>query len=401
MKNLAKLRNLKQKPPKPDLNFTIDEDDHLTEDPKPEEVLKKSRLAKIKNIKLTKWHYIITAVVVAAIAVILVLVLTSKSTVSPPPKKVAKKVAVVAKPVIYYSPLSGLAVTKAQTQLPVTGVMIENSDEARPQSGLSQAGVVFEALAEGGITRFLALFQEGNPSSIGPIRSARPYFIDWALGFDADYVHVGGSPDALSQIQSDNVKDINEFYYGNSFTRITTREAPHNVYTSMSTLQSLEQTLGYTSSTFTPFPRKADSPAKIPTATNINFTLSNSDFAVNYTYDKTDNSYLRSEGGATMVDANTNLQLEPKVVIAIVVPWTDGALDSSDAYYTVYSDIGSNDAYIFQDGTVIKGTWTKTTPTSQITFTTSTGQVIDLNRGQTWITAVDEDSAVSYSPPAS
>jgi hypothetical protein len=247
----------------------------------------------------------------------------------------------------------------------------------------------------------LALYQEGNPTSIGPIRSARPYFIDWALGFDADYVHVGGSPDALSQIQSDNVKDINEFYYGDSFTRITTREAPHNVYTSMSTLQTLEQTLGYTSSTFTPFPRKIDNPAKVPTATNINFTLSNSDFAVNYVYDKTNNSYLRSEGGAAMVDANKNLQLEPKVVIAMVVPWTDGALDSSEAYYTVYSDIGSNDAYIFQDGTVVKGTWTKTTPTSQITFTSSTGQVIDLNRGQTWITVVNEDSAVSYSPPAS
>jgi hypothetical protein len=399
MKNLAKLRSLKAKPPVPDLNFTIDEDDHLTEEPKTDEsAVKNPRFKKIKNIKLTKWHYIITAVLVAVIAIILVLVLTSKSTISPPPKKIVNKVAVIAKPIIYYSPLSGVPVTKTQTQLPVTGIMIENSDEARPQSGLSQAGIVFEALAEGGVTRFLALYQEGQPNSIGPIRSARPYFIDWALGFDADYVHVGGSPDALAQIQSDNVKDINEFYYGSSFTRITSREAPHNVYTSMSTLQSLEQSLGYTSSTFTGFSRKADSPAKVPTATNINFSLSNSDFAVNYIYSPTTNSYLRSEGGATMVDANTNLQLDPKVVIAIVVPWTDGPLDSSGAYYTDYSDIGSGDAYIFQDGTVVKGVWTKTDATSQITFTAPTGQVINLDRGQTWITAVSDDSGViSYS----
>lgn len=398
MKDLTRLRSLKRKTPKADLNFTIDEDDHLAEETKPEtSVLKKSRLQNIKNIKLTKWHYIIAAVIVAIIALILIFILTSKSTGNPPLKKVVKKSATVARPVIYYSPLSGLAVTKAETQLPVTGIMIENSDQARPQSGLSQAGVVFEALAEGGVTRFLALFQDGQPSSIGPIRSARPYFIDWALGFDADYVHVGGSPDALTQIQVENVKDINQFYYGNYFTRITTREAPHNVYTSMSSLQGVEKTLGYTSSTFTGFQRKTDSPAKVPTATDINFSLSNSDFAVNYMYNKPNNSYLRSEGGAAMVDASTNLQLDPKVVIAIVVPWTDGPLDSSGAYYTDYSDIGSGDAYIFQDGTVIKGVWTKTSATSQITFTTTLGQAIKLNRGQTWITAVDNDSGVSYS----
>ena len=97
-----------------------------------------------------------------------------------------------------------------------------------------------------------------------------------------------------------------------------------------------------------------------------------------------------------MVDANTGQQLEPKVVIAIVVPWTDGALDSSGAYYTDYSDIGSGTAYVFQDGIVTQGTWEKSSQTSQIQFISSSGAPIQLNAGQTWITAVGSVSEVSY-----
>jgi hypothetical protein len=118
--------------------------------------------------------------------------------------------------------------------------------------------------------------------------------------------------------------------------------------------------------------------------------------AVNYQYDPVLNSYKRSEGGAAMVDANTGQQLEPKVVIAIVVPWTDGALDSSGAYYTDYSDIGSGTAYVFQDGIVTQGTWEKSSQTSQIQFISSSGAPIQLNAGQTWITAVGSVSEVSY-----
>lgn len=305
--------------------------------------------------------------------------------------------AVHVKPTTVASRLTGVQVSPALAKLPVTGVMIENSDEARPQSGLSQAGVVFEALAEGGITRFIALYEEGQPNSIGPVRSARPYFIDWLLPFDAAYAHVGGSPTALSEIQSLNVRDMNQFYNGNSYTRITSRQAPHNVYTSMAALNSLETSKGWTTSTFVGFPRKSDSPSKSPTATNINLNPSNSDMAVNYIYDPTLDSYKRSEGGAPMIDANTGKQLEPKVVIALVIPWTDGPLDASGAYYTDYSDIGSGAAYIFQDGIVTQGTWTKSSQTSQIQFTSTSGSTIQLNAGQTWITVLGNPSEVSYS----
>ncbi|HVA11465.1 MAG TPA: DUF3048 domain-containing protein [Candidatus Dormibacteraeota bacterium] len=315
----------------------------------------------------------------------------------PKPVVITKAVPIVpAKPVTVASRLTGVQVSPALAKLPVTGIMIENSDQARPQSSLSQAGVVYEALAEGGITRFLALYEEGQPTSIGPIRSARPYFIDWLLPFDASYAHVGGSPQALSEIQSLNVKDMDEFSHGGNYTRISTRAAPHNVYTSMTSLSSLEQSKGWTTMNFTGFPRKADAPSKAPTASTINFNIAGPDMAVNYVYDAKLNSYKRSEGGAPMVDANTSQQLEPKVVIAIVVPWVNGPLDASGAHYTAYSDVGSGTAYVFQDGTVTQGVWLKSTQASQIQFDTANGAVIKLNPGQTWISAVGTTPEVTY-----
>ena len=308
------------------------------------------------------------------------------------------KVTVQLKPKTSASRLSGVQVAPELATLPVTGVMVENSDGARPQSGLSDAGVVFEAIAEGGITRFLALYEENQPVSVGPIRSARPFYIHALLPFDGAYAHVGGSPDALSIIPTLNVKDMNQFYNGGSYSRVSSRPAPHNVYTSLSKLIDLEKSKGWTSSNFQGFPRKVDTPSKTPTAGTIDVNVSSADFASHYTYNTKTNNYSRGEGGAAMIDANTNQQLTPKVVIAMVAPWAYGALDASGAYYTNYSDIGTGVAYIFQDGTVTTGNWSKTAISSQITFTNADGSPIKLNAGQTWITAVGKTSNVTYGP---
>ena len=100
-------------------------------------------------------------------------------------------------PVKYYSPLTGLPVAdEAATKLPVTGIMIENSPESRPQSGLKNAGVVYEAVAEGGITRFMALYQGAKPALIGPVLSLRIYYLNWAAAYQASIAHVGSSPNA-------------------------------------------------------------------------------------------------------------------------------------------------------------------------------------------------------------
>jgi hypothetical protein len=316
------------------------------------------------------------------------------------PPVVHHKAIVAVKPVsdLVPSTLSGLPVQPTANKIPVTAVMIENSDAARPQAGLSQASVVFEALTEGGITRFMALYQDTAPSNIGPVRSLRPYFLQWALGFDASVAHVGGSTEALNDVKSWDSKDLNQFYNAGAYHRISTRQAPHNVYTSIAGLNSVEQSKSYTSVNFTGFTRKVAAPSKTPTAGTINLNPSYADYAVKYDYDASTNSYNRSEGGQPMVDSNTNKQISPNVVISMIVPLSRGALDASGAYYSDYSVVGSGTAYVFEDGNVVVGTWTKSSNTAQVQFKDANGSVIGLNPGQTWISTLSSTSQVSYTP---
>jgi len=290
------------------------------------------------------------------------------------------------------SKLTGLPVDPAANNRQVTAIMIENSPDARPQSGLVGAGVVYEAIAEGGITRFMALYQAEMPDYIGPVRSVRPYYLDFLMPFDAAVAHVGGAPQALSDIKTFNIKDLDQFYNSGAYTRITSRDAPHNVYTSMSNLNNLEVSKGFTSSTFTGFPRKKDTPSKQPAATNINFAISSTLYNVHYDYDAKANSYKRSEGGQPHTDEKSGTQLEPKVVMALVM---NRGIDS-DGQHTDYTDTGSGPMYLFQDGGEVTGTWHKADRRSQFSFTDANGQPLKLNAGQTWISIVDPGT-VTYS----
>ncbi len=356
--------------------------------------------------------FIISAVAVVLIAGGTTFALTRSR--PEPAKPVATKAkAVVApapKPIV--SPLTGMVVTAAQRDLPVTGVMIENSPDARPQSGLKEAGVVYEAIAEAGITRFLALYQEAQPGNVGPIRSSRPYYLDWAMAFDASYAHVGGSPDAIQRIKDIQVKDLDQFYNPVAYHRITTRYAPHNVYTGIAQLVDLEKSKGYDKSTFTSFARKTEQPYKAPApapapdphgppkiiddartaANSINFAISGDYYSAHYDYDAPSNSYKRSEGGAPHLDAESNTQLTPKVVISLVMPYSLMA----DGYHSQYTTIGSGKMFVFQDGTVQTGTWTKGEPKSQFEFKDDAGKVLPLNPGQTWISIVSDAGKVTY-----
>ena len=302
-------------------------------------------------------------------------------------------------PTTVASTLSGLPVDPSVNNRPVTAVMIENSIDARPQSGLDQAGVVFEAIAEGGVTRFMALFQDTQPDYIGPVRSARPYYIQWALGFDAAYAHVGGSPDGLADITSWNVKDMNEFYNAGAYERISSRYAPHNVYTSIAQLSQVENSKGYGKSNYTGFARKKEAPSKTPTATSIDLTFSGYYYDAHFDYAAATNSYNRSEAGQPHMELHkdgSQVQISPKVVVAMVVPRQNGVLDSTGAYYSDYATIGSGPITVFQDGITETGTWTKTSNAAPLTFTDAQGQPLQLNPGQTWISVIAASSDVTY-----
>lgn len=362
--------------------------------PLPAETTKRKRFA--LSWPPTRQQAIVASIVVAVVAFTGTgYMLLNK----PATTKTATPVAAVQKPeppkiTTVPAALSGLPVQPELNQRPVVGVMIENSKAARPQAGLSQAGVIFEAIAEGGITRFLALYQDQQPGNIGPIRSARPYYVQWNESFRAAYVHAGGSQDALANIKTWGVQDLNQFA-GGPFRREPSRSSPHNLYSSVVDLSNIAVQRGYKSE-FTSLARKAAAPLTAPSASVINFNISSALYNSQFEYDAATNGYKRSQAGAPQIDANTNTQLTPNVVIAMVMPLGGGSRTSQGSAYSNYNPIGSGQAYIFQDGGVTVGNWNKADNRSQITFSDQAGAPIALNPGQTWLTALASNTKVTY-----
>ena len=295
-------------------------------------------------------------------------------------------------PVVITSTLTGMPVASADVnKKQVTAIQIENSPDARPQSGLLQAGIVWEAIAEGGITRFDVLYQDTTADYIGPVRSIRPYYIDWFLPFDAALAHAGGSPQGLADLKALHAKDLDQFANSGSYQRISSRYAPHNLYTSIDKLNALEAAKGYNSSTYTPFARKKEAPLATPTVKSIDLAISSFYYNVHYDYVAASNSYNRSEGGQPHKDDKSGKQLSPKTVVAIVM----GRGIDGDGQHTDYTTVGSGHMFVFQDGGVTEGTWTKSARAAQWKFTDAAGKEIAFNPGQTWFTMVDSAGLVT------
>ena len=290
------------------------------------------------------------------------------------------------------SKLTGVQISPELNKRPITSIQIENSPDARPQSGLKDAGVVFEAIAEGGITRFNASFQESLPDYIGPVRSVRPYYAALVAPFDPVFVHAGGSADGLAKLRELGLKDMDHGANAAAFKRISERYAPHNLYTSTADLDKASAGRGYTTSAAKPFARKQEKTGQPVTARTVNLAISSVLYNVHYDYDQASNTYKRSEGGKPHTDQRSGQQLAPKTVVALVMSFSQRGI------YSVYQTNGSGKAYVFQDGTVQIGTWTKAGDKEQIVFTDATGKPLPLNAGQTWITLVKAENAVTHAP---
>lgn len=346
----------------------------------------KTRFGWFKRHKKLSIFFIIVGVLLIAGATTAALVIFNNKTVEAP--QVSTEPEPEPEPVIYYSPLTGAVVeSEAITTQAVTAVMIENSPDARPQSGLKNSGVVFEAIAEGGITRFLVLYQEQKPGLVGPVRSVRMYYVDWVAAFNASVAHVGGSAAALAEIRNGTYRDIDQFFNASYYWRATDRYAPHNVYTNFENLDALNASKGYTSSTFTGFSRKDSEASAAPTATSIDVTVSSALYNSHYTYNSATNTYDRSVGGAPHLDREDG-QISPRVVVVLYVSETTVF---EDGYRESINAVGSGTAYIFQDGEVQEVTWNKPSKTAQIVFTDAEGNDVALARGQTWITAAPQN----------
>ncbi|MDQ2973263.1 MAG: DUF3048 domain-containing protein [bacterium] len=366
------------------------------------EASKTSLTTKLKNkwgkaSKNQRIAFVVAAVLVLSSVAFGIYQIISPKPLPPAPEPIveAPKVEEPPKPTTEPSRLSGVEVSIELNQRSITGVMIENSVDARPQAGLKDAGVVFEAIAEGGITRFLALFQEGQPDYIGPVRSARPYYIDWLMGFDAAYTHAGGSGEALSLIRQLGIKDIEHGVNGGAFQRVSNRYAPHNLYTSSAALDAVKSQRGYNTSTFTSLARAVEAASATPNAISINLNPSTSLYAVRYDYSAATNSYNRVLAGRPHIDERSGAQLSPKVVVAMIVPYSI----NPNRIHSVYGTIGTGKATVFQNGIATEGTWTKADRASQIVLKDAAGNPIGLNPGQTWFTMLSSADKATFTGP--
>ncbi len=297
------------------------------------------------------------------------------------------------------SPLTGLALDPALANRPITGVVIENHPDARPQSGLQDAGVVYEANAEGGITRFEAFFLENRPAELGPVRSVRTYFVDWALEFNAPLAHAGGNADALDLISPLGMKDMNALSFASSaFYRKTNRPvaSEHTLYTSSDKLDALMTRLGFnTPASFTVSPRKADTPNASAPHPNIHIEYSYSGYQVDYKYDAATNDYARFLAGAPHLDQNTGKQIHVKNIVVEMMPTSYGATRIGEST-VIMQTVGSGQGWVIRDGDAISVTWKKASHGARTQLIDAAGNDVPLDAGNTWYSIVPVGKTVTF-----
>lgn len=299
------------------------------------------------------------------------------------------------------SALDGEMVDPGLENLHPLAVMIENHPDARPQSGLSQAALVYEAIAEGGITRFLAIYN--NPTlaiRVGPIRSARTYFVDFADEIKAFYAHVGGNIDALDKIAAGSTLDLNQFNIGAPvFQRDMSRGVAleHTMYSSTDKLWNYATTQNKWSSSgdYTPWTFQDDPPTDKRSGTqNVSVSVSDSLYSVKWVYDPTTNTYSRFLDGAPHIDANNNQQIKVSDIVLQTVNRAPTVTRINEQGWN-YTLTGSGPAVIIQNGKTIQATWKKTGD-NRTRFYDQNNQEIPFTRGHIWIEITHSDSIISY-----
>ncbi len=305
-------------------------------------------------------------------------------------------------PVEMASNLDGVIVpTEAAIRHPLA-IMVENTTDARPQTGLTQASIVYEAIVEGGITRYMAVFSHDLPDKVGPVRSARNVFIDFAEEYQpksAYYAHVGGAPQALAKIKGDGVYDLDQFGVGTAAYQRFPRAGvatEHTMFTFPTKLYDVVKKRGYSQdSNFQTWKFKDNTDiTNRPETQTISIPFSSPTYAVKYVYDKASNSYKRYLANAEHKDANGGSQLSPKNVIVEFVNYNTIANDPKGRQDVAV--IGTGNAKIFIDGKVIDAKWQKDHSPSRTIYTdAATGKEIEFNRGQFFIELVKLDSKVT------
>lgn len=281
-------------------------------------------------------------------------------------------------------------------------IVVENHPDARPQAALDKASIVYEAIAEGGITRFLAIFGTNESDKVGPVRSARTFFVDWVRGYNAWLAHVGGNMDALDQIKAEKVLDLDQFAYSGPYHREPKPglATEHNMYTDTSKLRDQAAKNKYSADNSFKVYKFKDDPVgaakeALPAAQKVSVNFSTPTYNVVFDYDKATNTYKRSMAGKPHT-VQGGAQITSKNVIVMTVDRKSTVTRINENGYTM-TTVGSGVAKIYLDGKEIVGTWKKASKTDREVFLDAAGQEITFNRGQFWISAIPPEGSATAS----
>lgn len=325
-------------------------------------------------------------------------------------------------------PLNGIKYSRQQeawwkTHGPL-GVMIENHTEARPQSGLSKADTIYEIVAEGGITRFLVIYYCQDAGIVGPIRSARTYFIDFASEYGEFplYAHVGGAnqpgpADAISQLGTygwAGYNDLDQFgvrklIYKRDISRLPGVATEHTMYSTTTDLWNYAATnkdikltnvdkdgnpwdKNFVQYKFTDDPKSSERASS--QSINIEY-WNNSEYFVDWAYDSKGNIYKRENGGQPHLDKNFGKQLTAKNIVVLFMRESNANDGYENNVHLLYGTKGSGKAIVFKDGKRINATWKKQSRTSRTILTDSAGKEVIFNRGLIWFHVLATDGTVN------
>ncbi|KKR06791.1 MAG: hypothetical protein UT32_C0016G0013 [Parcubacteria group bacterium GW2011_GWC2_39_14] len=276
-----------------------------------------------------------------------------------------------------------------QDEVGVVGVMIDNHVGARPPAGLSQASLVYETIVESPITRFLAIFSlDENVEKIGPVRSARPFYVDWVKEFNGVYAHVGGSNAAIENLNATYDFNFDEFYNGAYFYRDNYRSTPHNVFTSSELIKkAIEDKKWDVKSSFESWKFHPDSLVD-GNVLGIEVDFKTYDFLVRWEYDVTQKNYVRYEGHEIHSEKDgTEIRASN-----VVIMYTESSIIDNYGRRDTRT-LGSGQALVFQNGQVIEGLWKREKLIDRTKFYNQAGEEISFYVGTTWIEVVTAETA--------
>ncbi len=277
-------------------------------------------------------------------------------------------------------------------------VMIDNQgSRVLPQGGLDKAQIVYEVIVEGGLTRLMPVFWGTSPEMIGPVRSARDYFLDYIMEYDAMYVHVGGSPKAMADLKSLKINDVDGMRVGKDVIWDLTKDRGNwqDSYTSMEKLLDYTGVRKYKTTTDVKYPFAYNEADIVPAGGQnaVKLTFKYPSMTSGYEYDGASMTYKRLREGKPHMERVSGKQLEAKNIIVIYVRNYDIKDDTKGRQEMATT--GSGNGYFITCGKAVKITWSKKERASQTRYTDESGNAIALNKGQTWIQVMPLTSKVN------